>query len=112
MEHDGRCRPGNARGGGAAAALSRFVGTAELVPGTVSAVSVSLFPVANLFALGHRLRLDIAGRNVPYFDVNPNSGAAEGSMAGVRIAHTRVFADRARPSHRVLPVIPRRGDSR
>jgi hypothetical protein len=79
-----------------------------LVPGTVYAVTVSLFPVANLFAPGHRLRLDIAGSNFPHFDVNPNSGAAEGSMAGARIAHTRVFADRARPSHLVLPVIPRR----
>jgi hypothetical protein len=83
-----------------------------LVPGTVYAVTVRLFPVANLFALGHRLRLDIAGSNFPHFDVNPNSGAAEGSMAGARIAHTRVFADRARPSHLILPVIPRRGDSR
>jgi hypothetical protein len=83
-----------------------------LVPGTVYAVTVSLFPVANLFVPGHRLRLDIAGSNFPHFDVNPNSGAAEGSMAGARIAHTRVFADRARPSHLLLPVIPRRGDSR
>jgi hypothetical protein len=83
-----------------------------LVPGTVYAVTVSLFPVANLFMPGHRLRLDIAGGNFPHFDVNPNSGAVEGSMAAARIAHTRVFADRARPSHLVLPVIPRRRESR
>jgi hypothetical protein len=83
-----------------------------LVPGTVYAVTVGLFPVANLFVPGHRLRLDIAGSNFPHFDVNPNSGAAEGTMAGARIAHTSVFADRARPSHLLLPVIPRRGDSR
>lgn len=83
-----------------------------LVPATVYAVTVSLFPVANLLAPGHRPRLDIAGSNFPHFDVNPNSGAAEGSMAGARIAHTRVFADRARPSHLVVPVIPRRRDSR
>ena len=83
-----------------------------LVPGTVYAAAVRLFPVANLFMPGHRLRLDIAGSNFPHFDVNPNSGAAEGSMAGARIAHTRVFADRARPSHLVLPVIPRRRESR
>ena len=83
-----------------------------LVPAAVYAVTVGLFPVANLFAPGHRLRVDIAGSNFPHFDVNPNSGAAEGSITGARIAHTRVFADRARPSHLVLPVIPRRRDSR
>jgi hypothetical protein len=33
-------------------------------------------------------------------------------MEGARVAHTRVFADRARPSHLVLPVIPRRAESR
>lgn len=85
---------------------------APLVPGAVYAVTVSLFPVANLFAPGHRLRLDIAGSNFPHFDVNPNSGAPEGSMAGARIAHTGIFADPARPSHLVLPVIPRRPESR
>lgn len=83
-----------------------------LVPGAVYAVAVLLFPVANLFAPGHRLRLDIAGSNFPHFDINPNSGAPEGSMEGARVAHTRVFADRARPSHLVLPVIPRRAESR
>ena len=83
-----------------------------LAPGEVYAVSITLFPVANRFMPGHRLRLDIAGSNFPHFDVNPNSGAPEGSMDGARIARTQVLADRARPSHLVLPVIPPHPESR
>lgn len=77
-----------------------------LEPGRPYRVSVALFPVANLFKRGHRLRLDLAGSNFPHFDINPNSGEPEGEMAHPRRATTTVFADAARPSHLVLPVIP------
>jgi len=50
--------------------------------------------------------LDLASSNFPHFDVNPNSGEPEGSAAHPRRATTQIFADRARPSHLVLPVIP------
>jgi len=66
-----------------------------------------MFPCANLFKRGHRLRLDLAGSNFPHFDVNPNSGEPEGSMERPRRATTTIFVDAARPSHLVLPVIPR-----
>jgi len=78
----------------------------SMVPGEVYAITIELFPVANLFRRGHRLRLDLASRNFPHFDVNPNSGEPEGSAAHPRRATTQIFADRARPSHLVLPVIP------
>ncbi len=77
-----------------------------MTPGAVYAIAIELFPVGNRFARGHRLRLDISSSNFPHFDVNPNSGEAEGSMAQARVAHNRVFVDRERPSHIVLPVIP------
>jgi putative CocE/NonD family hydrolase len=80
---------------------------APMTAGEVYGVTVSLFPVANLFRRGHRLRLDIAGSNFPHFDINPNSGEPEGSFAQPRIATNRVFAERSRPSHLLLPVIPR-----
>ena len=77
-----------------------------MTPGEVYAVTIELFPTANLFRRGHRLRLDIAGSNFPHFDVNPNSGEPEGSAAHPRRATTQVFTDGTRPSHLVLPVIP------
>src|SRR4029453_16443147 len=35
---------------------------------------LALPPVGNLFAAGHRTRLDISSSNFPRFDVNPNTG--------------------------------------
>ena len=81
-----------------------------MAPGAVYAIAIELFPVGNLFAAGHRLRLDISSSNFPHFDVNPNSGEAEGSMAQLRAAENRVFVDRERPSHVVLPIIRQSGD--
>jgi putative CocE/NonD family hydrolase len=78
-----------------------------LEPGRPYAVTVALFPCANLFKRGHRLRLDLAGSNFPHFDVNPNSGEPEGSMEHPRRATTTIFVDADRPSHLVLPIIPR-----
>jgi putative CocE/NonD family hydrolase len=78
-----------------------------MTPGEVYAVTVELFPTANLFRRGHRLRLDLAGSNFPHFDINPNSGEAEGSAHHPRIARSRIFVDRSRPSHLILPIIPK-----
>jgi putative CocE/NonD family hydrolase len=76
-----------------------------MVPGEIYAITIELFPTSNLFASGHRLRLDISSSNFPHFDVNPNSGGPEGAMEHPRIATNRVFADAAHPSHIVLPII-------
>jgi uncharacterized protein len=77
-----------------------------MMPGEVYAITIELFPTANLFARGHRLRLGISSSNFPHFDINPNSGEPEGSMEHPCVAHDRVYVDAARPSHLVLPVIP------
>jgi putative CocE/NonD family hydrolase len=74
-----------------------------MVPGEVYAITIELFPVANLFCRGHRLRLDISSSNFPHFDVNPNSGAPEGEWLLARIARNRVFVEAGRPSHILLP---------
>jgi uncharacterized protein len=79
---------------------------ALMVPGEVYAITIELFPIANLFCRGHRLRLDISSSNFPHFDVNPNSGAPEGAWGQPRIARNRVFVDATWPSHIQLPVIP------
>jgi putative CocE/NonD family hydrolase len=76
-----------------------------MVPGEVYAITIELFPMANLFAQGHRLRLDISSSNFPHFDINPNSGEPEGSMEHPRVACNRVFVDAVRPSYVVLPMI-------
>jgi putative CocE/NonD family hydrolase len=79
-----------------------------MTPGEVYPIKVTAFPTSNLFKAGHRIRLDISSSNFPRFDVNPNTGAAEGRGLTRRIAGNSVFVDAGRPSHVVLPVIPRR----
>jgi hypothetical protein len=74
--------------------------------GEVVRARVTLFPTANLFMPGHRIRLDIASSNFPKFDVNPNTGEAEGRAVRRRIAVNTVFVDAGRPSRVVLPLLP------
>jgi uncharacterized protein len=82
-----------------------------MAPGEVYAITIELFPVANLFRRGHRLRLDISSSNFPHFDVNPNSGEPEGSWERPRTAQNHVFTAANRPSHILLPVIPPQKES-
>lgn len=79
-----------------------------MTPGESYPVKVTAFPTSNLFKAGHRIRLDVSSSNFPHFDVNPNTGAPEGTGLTRRIARNTVFVDSGRPSHVLLPVIPRR----
>jgi len=75
-------------------------------PGHIYVIRIEAFPTSNLFKAGHRIRLDVSSSNFPHFDFNPNTGEAEGKAAHAQVATNRVFVDRERPSHVVLPVIP------
>ena len=79
-----------------------------MTPGTIYPIRVTAFPTSNLFARGHRIRLDISSSNFPHFDVNPNTGEPEARATSSRTATNRVWLDASRPSHVVLPIIPRR----
>jgi putative CocE/NonD family hydrolase len=82
-----------------------------MTPGQVYRIKVSAFPTANLFKRGHRIRLDVSSSNFPHFDVNPNTGAPEGTGLVRRVARNTVYMDATRPSHVVLPLIPPRASS-
>ncbi len=73
--------------------------------GAIIRISCTLFPTANLFAAGHRIRLDISSSNFPKFDVNPNTGEPEGAARRRRVAVNTVFMDADHPSHIVLPIL-------
>jgi putative CocE/NonD family hydrolase len=79
-----------------------------MTPGQSYPIKVTAFPTSNLFKAGHRIRLDVSSSNFPHFDVNPNTGAPEGTGMTRRIARNTLFVDSGRPSHVLLPVIPRR----
>lgn len=65
-----------------------------VVPGTVYRVVLRLFPTANTFAKGHRIRLDLAGSNFPRFD-----------LATRTAVETTVHLSPTRPTRVRLPVV-------
>lgn len=74
-------------------------------PGMLYRATIEAFPSSNLFARGHRIRLDISSSNFPHFDLNFNTGEAEGLATYARIATNRVWLDRDHASHAMLPVV-------
>jgi hypothetical protein len=74
--------------------------------GEITRVTITLFPTANLFQAGHRIRLDISSSNFPKFDVNPNTGEPDGMARRKRIARNTIYVDANRPSLVRLPVLP------
>jgi putative CocE/NonD family hydrolase len=77
-----------------------------LEPGVPVAVTVELFPTANRFGAGHRIRLDIAASEFPHYDLNPQTGEAEGEWRRMRVAVNTLFVDAGHPSRLVLPLQP------
>lgn len=71
-----------------------FEGAVPMTPSAVYALTLEPQPTANLFAAGHRIRVDVQGSHFPQWDVQP--------LASENV----VFHDAARPSHLVLPVVP------
>jgi putative CocE/NonD family hydrolase len=78
---------------------------APLTPGEPFKVVIEPFATCNLFKRGHRLRLDIASSNFPRFDVNPNSGEAEGMGEHPQVARNTVHIGAGHPSRLILTVV-------
>ncbi|MFN0168271.1 MAG: CocE/NonD family hydrolase [Bryobacteraceae bacterium] len=78
-----------------------------LQPGRSYEFTIDMVGTSNLFKKGHRIRVDITSSHFPQFDRNPNTGEPFGTGAKVRVASQTVYHDAQRPSHVVLPVIPR-----
>jgi uncharacterized protein len=75
-------------------------------PGTPYKVGMELPPTSNLFAPGHRIRIDISSSNFPRLERNPNTGEPIGRQTHMVTADQTVFSDAEHPSKVVLPVIP------
>ena len=76
-----------------------------LTPGEIYPIAIRLYPTANRFAPGHRLRLDISSSNFPRLDVNGNTGENPAHSALKVTAENTVYHDRARPSGVTLWVV-------
>ncbi len=78
---------------------------AWLEPGEIVEITLEPQPVSNVFASGHRIRLDISSSNFPRFDVNPNTGEPCGLETGAEVATNRVHLDADHPSDLTLHTI-------
>jgi putative CocE/NonD family hydrolase len=69
---------------------------------------IDLIATSNVFAAGHRIRLDVTSSSFPRFDRNANTGLplGEDTEDTLTAARQRVFHDAERPSHLLLPVVP------
>ena len=68
---------------------------------------IDLWSTSNLFRAGHRIRLEVSSSNFPRFDRNLNTAERVGFGTEMRVARQTVHHDFNRPSHVILPVIPR-----
>jgi putative CocE/NonD family hydrolase len=75
-------------------------------PGTPYLVRIQLPPTSNVFAAGHRIRIDVSSSNFPRLERNPNTGEPIGRHTRMIKAEQTVFSDADHPSRAVLPVIP------
>lgn len=75
-------------------------------PGEVVGVSILLPPTANLFARGHRIRIDVSSSNFPRLDRNPNTGEPIGRHTYEVVAEQAVYVDDSHSSRAILPVVP------
>lgn len=75
-------------------------------PGKVYPFTIKLYPTANVFKKGHRIRVDISSSNFPRFDVNPNTGEPLNQHRRTVVATNTLYHDAEHPSHILLPVIP------
>lgn len=76
-------------------------------PGTVSKMTIHLYPTSNVFKKGHRIRVDVSSSNFPRFDVNPNTGEPLNRHRRVASAVNTIYHSKQFPSRIILPVVPR-----
>jgi putative CocE/NonD family hydrolase len=70
-------------------------------PGQEYEVTILLPPTSNVFAAGHRIRVDVSSSNFPRLERNPNTGEPVGRHSRMEVAEQTVFGGEI-----VLPVIP------
>ena len=73
-------------------------------PGKIYQIEIPLEPSANLFAVNHRIRVDICSSNFPNFDINRNTGDPNDKRW--RIAENSVYHEMNHTSCIVLPIHP------
>src|SRR5919204_8431 len=75
-------------------------------PERIYKYTIHIWPTANLFKAGHRIRLEISSSNFPMYDRNPNTGHPFAQDAELEIAKQTIYHDARHPSELTLPIAP------
>ena len=88
-------------------------GIVRLAPGTVnkdsdgvSKLEIALWPTANTFRAGHRVRLQVSSAAHPLYARNSGTGEPMATGSALRSADQEVFGSGLHPSSIALPVVP------
>ena len=79
----------------------------SLVPGQIYRFEVDMWATAQVFLAGHRLQVQVTSSDFPWYDRNLNTGGPFGEEVHGQVAANTIFHDAVRPSHVVLPLMPR-----
>lgn len=74
--------------------------------GRIYEYTIRVWPTANVFKAGHRLRLEISSSNFPMYDRNPNTGHRFAQDAKITTARQVIYHDAMHPSEITLPIAP------
>jgi len=77
-----------------------------LEPGRTYEFHIHPYPTANVFGVGHRIRLDLSSSNFPRFDVNHNTGGPLYYDREYEIATNTIYHDAEHPTNIELPIQP------
>ena len=84
---------------------SSFEHPEPMTPGQVYRFELDLGATAQVFKVGHRLRVEVTSSDFPRYDRNLNTGGPFGTETDGRAAVNTVLHDAMRASHLVLPVM-------
>jgi putative CocE/NonD family hydrolase len=73
-------------------------------PGGIQAVRIALWPTAQRFRAGHRIRIQVSSGAHPRFGRNLGTGEPIATATTMRVAHQTIHHDPQHPSAIVLPV--------
>ncbi len=83
-----------------------FDRSVRMSPGQVVELRIDMQAVGNLFAAGHRIRLEVSSSNFPRFDRNLNTGGSNVDETELVKATNQVHHSAQYSSRLVLPVVP------
>ena len=78
-------------------------------PNEVYRYEIQVGVTSNLFKKGHSIRIEVSSSNFPTYDRNPNTGqwARDAVSSDMKIATQIIFHEPDKPSHILLPIVPR-----